>query len=125
MIPQIISEMTRHLPTTPVLCQVTVVPVKNSLPKQCFNNASKYVKKYNAQYCLGYYLYEGKIPIEHAWVSTDIGFLEITLETQAVSDEYYLFFQLSKEELAMLEKKHGYAPSIYEYVKQVKHDQSR
>lgn len=97
------------------------VEIKNfpkAKAKECFDNVRKYVSSHpGTSYCLGYYLFYGQIPIEHSWVKEGEKFFDVTLKDNCENDEYYLFFEISREELNDILVEIRHAPSIYDYKK--------
>lgn len=94
--------------------------IRGAQIKRCFDNSSKYVLSSdvskNPSYILGYFLHDGRIPIEHAWVKDEDVYFDLTINNAKEIDEYWLFFEISKETLQKMKKKYP-SPQLYEYVK--------
>jgi len=115
-----IINLVNHLATqykcTPEEVKVTLKKHTPSKEKQCFDNAYKYVtKSTTSKYVIGYYLYQGQIPIEHAWVKDGDQYLEITLKNVDENDKYYKFAELDHDELFNVIDSCHNAPSLYDY----------
>lgn len=107
-----------HLPSQPKKVDVAHVASKFNKPKQCFDNAYRYldslpVNTTDCQYVLGFLLFRG-IPVEHAWVKVDGQYFDPTLTSHS-DHEYYSLAELEFMELIDVAAMCGCAPSIYDY----------
>lgn len=100
--------------------EVVSVPVYHekfhgSKPKMCFNNAFLYLMEHtDCSYILGYVVLDIGVPIEHAWVKSNKGYLDVTLDVRG-GEEYYPLVELSYSEVCDFVFKKEYPPSIYDY----------
>mgnify|MGYP003576831144 CR=1 FL=1 len=87
-----------------------------SQPKQCFNNAWRHVIDHpGSTYVLGYYMYMGQIPIEHAWVKEGNGYLDVTLDEKKIksSDAYMKVIEVPRELLDEYVNAKQHAPDLF------------
>jgi len=83
---QVMAKQLESLDTDIKDVQVEYLKCRMSRPKQCFNNAVKYLmelREPHARYVLGYVLYDMggvQVPLEHAWVFTKGKYIDVTLE---------------------------------------------
>lgn len=115
---EIITSLGSAYDLEPKEVKVEIKNFSEAKAKACFDNSRKYVSSHSGtSYCLGYYLLYGQIPIEHAWVKEGEKFFDVTLKDNLENDEYYLFFEISMEELDNILVAIRHAPSIYDYKK--------
>lgn len=116
--PEVITSLGTSYNIEPKEVAVEIKNFPKAKAKECFNNVRKYVSSHpGTSYCLGYYLLYGQIPIEHAWVREGEKFFDVTLKDNKEDDEYYLFFEISREDLNDILLSIRKAPSIYDYKK--------
>jgi hypothetical protein len=100
--------------------QVTSKKWKKSVMKECFNNSYRYILLNDdvteSKYVLGYVLVHG-IPLEHAWVHTAEGHVDVTLETAGHITGYIKVTELPFKEVCKFVNKHKFAPSLYDVVR--------
>jgi hypothetical protein len=84
--------------------------------KDCYNNAFKYLLNCNfdATYVLGYLIYNGGIPIEHAYVKDADQYYDVTLVPNE-ADSYLSVIELSFVEVSEYIITFSSAPDLYSY----------
>lgn len=117
-LPEVVSSIGSSYNVEPKEVKVEIKKFPSAKSKECFDNSRKYVTSHRGtSYCLGYYLLYGQIPIEHAWVKEGEKFFDVTLKDNLENDEYYLFFEISREDLNEILLAIRQSPSIYDYKK--------
>jgi hypothetical protein len=84
--------------------------------KDCYNNAFKYLLNgnFDAKYVLGYLLYNGNIPIEHAYVRDVDQYYDVTLVPNE-ADSYVSVTELSFNEVSEYILTFASAPDLHSY----------
>ena len=109
---EILTENFKNINIQPKLVDVSFKILKNAQPKDCFNNAFK-AQSFNSKaiYVLGY-VFVHNIPIEHAWISEDDKYYDITIQPE--NHKYVSVAEFTLDEIFPFVEKHMHSPSLYD-----------
>lgn len=104
----------RHLDVDIEMVEVLHKSHSRSEKKQCYNNSYRFVSDHYSQhpkYVLGYVFLHGSIPIEHAWVSVNEHYFDVTLDP-GNDDVYVKVVEVPEALLLDYINQQGHAPDL-------------